>query len=305
MAFQLLNPFVLAGVLFFTLLAFVFIRERLPTLFKPPVGHRRPWQCRLTDIYILLFQLCVSGWLTYEPDEEYGPLENIEGLAILWSLQSLWWYWGVRYLSWNGVTDSLRRLAVLGIVFPLLFCWPLVNCMCSMYCPPVTVIAAIPLLVYMYCAKFVVAWALASPVELSRWRRLGWIIWMVLFLAATPFVTAPMWCGFSMMPIYYKIQVRRFRKEMRWTANVPAIQAWLKSTDVSQWKEASIIPREKLPACVRWLDGYSHITQENTLVISNGGGFCHWGMEIASPRTTKPGWSSRKYSLPLSDGAWV
>jgi len=304
MAYQLLSPFTLAGVILFTGLTYFVARGALPALMNAPGGPRRNWQFRLSDMYILIFQLCISGWLTYEPDEEFGTLFNIAGLAILWSLQGLWWYWGVRFLSRNNVTDSLRRLIILGVVFPLFACFPLLNCVCIMLCPPLAAVAMIPLIIYAQFVKFILAWVLAEPTYASRWRPFQWIICVLLFMIATPAVTTPMWCGYTIPPLYYEFQVRRFRKEMQWTADVPAIQAWLKSTDITQWQQKDI-PLDELPACVRKLHGRPFATQYGSLVIGYGGGFCHWGMEIAAPGTLKPAWASSEYSLPIRDGAWV
>jgi hypothetical protein len=113
-----------------------------------------------------------------------------------------------------------------------------------------------------------------------------------------------MWCGYTVPPVYYKIHVRRFRKEMQRTADVPAIQAWLKETNLAKLTTKGI-PIEKQPECVRRLSGFVFSNSPGTIVISHGSGFGHWGVEIAAKGTLKPPWSSDKYSIPLSDGAWV
>jgi hypothetical protein len=173
MAFQLLNPFTLIPLLVLTVIVFAETSKNLQSaIVKPQLVPRPPWQCHLSDIYILLFQFCVSGWLTYEPDEEYGPLWNVGGLIVLWSLQGFVWYLAIRSMSWNRVADPLRRFMILGFVFPLVLFFPLMSCMVPMMCVFPALVALLPLFIYLNIMYLFAAWAYKPVVEMSKWRRL-------------------------------------------------------------------------------------------------------------------------------------
>src|SRR5205085_11018751 len=104
-------------------IAYLGARNRFASLLAPPPPPKPKIQFRLVELYVLLLQCALSACFASDPFAE--RYQNAAGLLILWALQALWWFWAVRALSWHGVSDPLRRLAVLGIVCPLVYSWPL------------------------------------------------------------------------------------------------------------------------------------------------------------------------------------
>lgn len=309
MAYQLLNPITLIFIAVLTLLARLAARIAWAPLFVPPPNPCPPWQCRISDIYILLYQLALSGWLTYEPDDEFGPAVTIGGLTVLWTTQGLWWYWGVQALSWLKVTDSLRRAVVMGAVVPLVHGWVLLACAISVLAAPLLVVPLVVELCLSVVFRRIAAWIAKPPTADSNknpdWKAVGWAVCLLLLIGSIPTITAPMWLGYSIPPLYYKIQLRRFRNEMKWTADIPAIQAWLAKAKLKAPGTNYDLNADEAPQCVKNITGRLLISRENTLVFIFGSGFGHWGLEVAPRGSHKPEWSLNKYSLPLADGAWV
>ena len=302
MAYQLLNPLTLLPLVVITILMFAGTPKRLQSAIALPLRVPRPkWQCHLSDLYVLVFQFGIAGLMTYETDEEFGPVWALGGLAVLWSLQAYVWYMAIRSLSWNQINDPLRRLQMLGIAFPLMIFFPLMSCMAPMMCVFPVLAAILPAWAYQKIMPYFAAWAYKPVSVQSRWRRVAWVLTLALSLVAVPLATWPMWSGYSMPPVYYKIHVRRFRKEMQQTADIPAIQAWLKTPDAANYMDRDV-PLSAQPSCVSSIAGHAYLCSPGRLLIYQGSGFGHWGLEVAALGTAK---SSQNYSLPLADGAWV
>ena len=239
--------------------------------------------------------------MTFEPDAEYNVFWNLGGLAVLWGLQIIFGAHGVQALSRRQINDPIQRAMVLGILMPPVLFMPLTSCMVSMICVLPFVVGLALLALELQLINVISAIVIDPNSFVVRHRKLGWALCLLGVLAATPLSIAPMWCGYTFPPVYYKIHAHRFRQLMRMTADVSAIQAWMRSVDITQWSGKDV-PNTSQPDCVKNLDGYVFVSRSGTLIISHGGGFGHWGLEVSTNGVQKP-W--RGYALPLVDGAWV
>ena len=283
-------------------------------------NSRGAWQCRLPDVLLLAVQLATGGAIACKPDDELGIGSELAGLAVLWSILALWWWMGVRVLSMSQIDDPFRRFVILGIVCPTIYCWPLIVLMANplfliFFVNFLLVIPLLGLAAVFWVCRAVVRWA-AKPVSESRAqsfvlsRQLAPLRFaacgLVCALAITG-ATSPLWCGITIGPMFYKTHLRRFRTAMRYDADIPVIQAWLQSHDMTAIKKESYgeIVAGELPPCMSQLSYRVFLSPEGTLKLIWGGGFGHWGLEVAPRGTTMPPSSPREYHLPLADGAWV
>lgn len=310
MAPQLIEPFTLGTILILTYFAHVVARRRFAMLFGAVSAPVAKTQFRLADVYVLLFQFALSACFA---SDSIAPAQwsNIAGLLILWALQGLWWYWGVRALSRRGIDDPLRRVVALGVVCPWVFAWPLASTGIGigsfMFGPFLVILLLLPCLLVFALLNHVVHWIVNAP-SVPKLRRLIWFPALIFLLISTPLATAPFWSGFTVPPIFYTSHVLRFRQEMRWRADIPAIQAWMKTVDLKTFGQTQEYrnPMElKPPKAVTDLSTYLYVTPEGSLVLTWGGGFGHWGLEVAEKGTPIGPFAAHKYALPLADGAWV
>jgi hypothetical protein len=278
------------------------------------------WQCYTADILILVFQLGLAGLFTTDPGFELAIASEVAGLFLLWSLFYGGWWVGVRALSFARIREPFRRAVILGIVCPLTFCWPLGSLVCNPLFLAITIIG-LPLAVLIIALLLKVCHTLTLWISRPahedaywqcmqrRWPWLAapkWILLLCLVSGSMYIATWPVWSGLTIGPMFYKTHLVRFRGEMRRTADIPAIQKWMQETDFAKVpQETWGVKTEALPACVRSLSTHFRYTQRKTLSFVWGGGFGHWGLEVAAPGTPMPPSHSRAYYLPLRDGAWV
>lgn len=317
MIYQLIDPINLVTLGLLAPISLVLGNWILKPLTMKPV-ERKSWQCSLLDVFLLLLQLGVTALLTFEVDPEFGAGSEIAGLWILWAFLFLSWWMGVRGLSRRGIKNPVCRAIVLGVICPLTFTWPLA---CLIVNPIFFIlfggfILALPLLVGVFLLRKFATWivrdspeasAISSLQRTSDWVvAIRWSLSTVLMLGTMKIITAPIWSGITIGPVYYKTALRRFRNTMQ-CVDIGSIQKWLLTKDLTKLGKESwgALKAEELPAGVLSLSHRVFPSGSNSLKLVWGGGFGHWGVEIGLPGTPMPPSHSREYHLPLADGAWV
>jgi len=113
--------------LFVGITSFMFGRLPLKPLLDAHRNPLRPTQFLLTDIYALLVQVMIAGFLItkLQGDENGADRFKLTQAALITPLLVFWWFIGVRWLSRAGVQKVLRRLEVLLVAVPFAFGGPL------------------------------------------------------------------------------------------------------------------------------------------------------------------------------------
>jgi hypothetical protein len=305
------SPLLDFGTAFLILLSYLILIPSGRALFAlttrdPGVNTR--WT--IADAWVLVLMFGVAGALCFRPEREIGLSDELIGLSMLYGMIFVGWYVGIRGLCENKVVDPLDRAMVLGVLLPPVFLWPLIW---NLFNPILMALMLVPGLAFIVGATIwsrVVSKVLtrvmerrASP-KTSEQHWIGGLRVVALTIAVTAASTTPLWAGHFASPFTFMPGLRAYRAEVLQTADIPAIQEWLGTLDPSDSKLEEKVWKGECPPCIRSL-GRAHLTDRGTVMITRGGGFGHWGLEVAPKGTPTPAAMRRYDVLPVADGAWV